>query len=216
MKTSVANSSLTTYRELIAEVRRLCDQKRTGTIFIASEDGHLVRLVLTKGNVVHLVFDTKHSCYDAIPLIHKIKTGRLQFAEGIVEATPNEQLPNTEELLHTLELFYQLDEEEAIQKKNSSLKSPVVAKVAPKLPLALQPTFNFNEALPKVKKALASYVGPFANLLCDEYIKQHGGFKNAYEVLKMIDALALEIGDTETEKAFKIQIKEEIFQSGII
>jgi hypothetical protein len=197
-----STSLLATYRDLIAEVRRLCKGKRTGTIFITSEDGHIVRFVLSHGEVIHLVFDTKHSCYDAIPLIHQIRSGRLQFAEGIVETVPGVQLPNTEELLHTLELFYELDQEETTSKKAT--------------PQALQPTFNVSAAILRIRKSLATYLGPFAAIICDDYLKKVGAPKAPEEVLTMIDTLALEISEPKAAKEFKVHTKEDLFQAGIL
>lgn len=212
MKTSKAPPLLHSYRDLIAELRRLCKEKRTGTVFVASEDGHIVRFVLTKGDIIHLVFDTKHSCYDAIPLIHKIKHGRLQFAEGIVESAQEGALPNTEELLHTLELFYELDEEENATKKTAT--KPSVAK---KTTVVLSPsTPGLEEAVPRIKKSLAIYLGPFATLVCDDYLKRVGALKAPEDVLTMIDIIASEIGNPTKEKEFKIKTKEEMFQSGVL
>lgn len=221
MKTSKTPPLLHSYRDLIAELRRLCKEKRTGTVFLASEDGHIVRFVLSKGDIIHLVFDTKHSCYDAIPLIHQIKHGRLQFAEGIVEATQEGTLPNTEELLHTLELFYELDEEEILAQKKEeiSAQKKVAKPQVTKTPVVSSSPFTtsrLGEAVPRLKKALAIYLGPFATIVCDDYLKKVGTPKTPEEVLAMIDVVASEIDNPGAEKEFKIKTKEEMFQSGVL
>ena len=191
---------LLNYLELMTEVRRLSSQKRTGTIFITSEDGHLVRFVLKSGRIIHLGFDTEYLGYDAIPLIPTIRLGRLKFAEGILEMSQKDNataLPNTDELLHTLETFYRTQKDTDLFKINIT-------------------QISFVEAVNHLRKSLANKIGPFANFICDEYIESKGFPKSVSEMVTMIETVAKEIGDPKQEEAFKVQIKQEMLQSGMI
>lgn len=190
---------LLNYLELMAEVRRLSSQRRTGTVFITSEDGHLVRLILKSGRIIHLAFDTDYFGYDAIPLIPTVRLGRFQFAEGVLEISPKEgsaALPNTDELLHTLENFYHAHKDDLFKVN--------VAQI------------SFVEAINYLRKALANQIGPFGNFVCDEYIEKKGFPKSVGEVVTMIETVAREIGDSKQEETFKVQIKQDMLQSGMI
>jgi len=193
-------SQLLTYSELIAQIRELCRQKKTGTVFVTSEEGYLIRFVLKTGQVVHLVFDAQHRGYEAIPLIHTIKKGRLQFAEGILEtADEGGHLPPTEELLQTLELFQQLRDSDSITLS------------APKVVLG-----QFKTAIKQVQRNLAFYIGPFANIVCEDYIRSRGTPKLANDVLTMIDAIAKEIDPPKKQEEFKEITKEILLERELL
>lgn len=177
------------YQELIAEVYRLFIDKQTGTIFITTSDNHLVRLVLNKGEIVHLVYDTNHRSYDAIPLIRQIQAGRLQFAKGIFEAADEIPLPPTAELLYVL------------KGEESHLTS------APK-----KANSQFEEMISEIKRTLSNHIGPVAGLICEEYVETTGGIQDLNAVDTMIDNIAKEIGDPDAERLFKIKLKEKIIK----
>jgi hypothetical protein len=180
---------LLNYQELIAEVHRLFINKQTGTVFITTSDNHLVRLVLNQGEIVHLVYDTNHRSYDAIPLIRQIQAGRLQFAKGIFEAADEIPLPPTKELLYVLKG----------EDNNNLVTSP------PK-----KTDSQFDEAISEIKRTLSSHIGPIAGLICEEYIETAGGIQNLNAVDTMIDNVAKEIGDPDAERLFKMKLKDKI------
>lgn len=189
------STSLLTYPELLMEIRRLCNEKQTGTLFITSEDSHLARIVLNEGHINFLVFDTKYRGYDAIYLISRIKSGRLQFVEGVFETTQEVPLPTTDHIFH---LF---GEEESISTETSPL---------PPIPPQLR------EAVDHVKKALATYIGPFANIICEEYLEENKNIRTLDDISAMIEIVASEIGDSQTEQVFKTEVKQEIVQKGLV
>ncbi|NJO16627.1 MAG: DUF4388 domain-containing protein [Thioploca sp.] len=190
------STPLLKYQELIAEVHRLFSERQTGTIFITTSDNHLVRLVLNKGEIVHLVYDTNHRSYDAIPLLRKIQAGRLQFARGIFEATDEIPLPPTEELLYVLK--------EKGEEKDIVTYSP--KKV----------DSQFDKVIIQIKRALSNHIGPIAALICDEYIEKAGGISNINAIDALIDDVAKEIDEPDTERLFKIQLKDEIVKKNLI
>ena len=184
------------YQELIAEVHRLFTDKQTGTIFITTSDNHLVRLVLNKGEIVHLVYDTNHRSYDAIPLIRQIQAGRLQFAKGIFEAADEIPLPPTEELLYVLK-------GEANHLVTSSASAKKVSS-------------PFEELISEIKRTLSNHIGPVAGLICEEYIETTGGIQNLNAIDTMIDNVAREIGDPDVERLFKIKLKDKIIKNNLV
>ncbi|HEC85288.1 MAG: hypothetical protein DRR19_13205 [Candidatus Parabeggiatoa sp. nov. 1] len=181
------------YPELIAEVRRLLSEGHAGTVFITSTDGHLVRMVLNEKRITSLTYDTKQRGYDAILLIQTIKSGRLKFAEGIFETAQEVPLPNTEDI------FQMFGE-----------KKPAPAKKVP------QASANLSNAVEHLKTALAAHIGPFAVIVCEEYVQKVGPIKTIDDVFAMIEVVAPEIGNPKKEKAFKVQIKKEMIQKGLI
>lgn len=193
-----STTSLLPYSELMAEIHHLSSQGKTGTLFITTNDGHLVRIVLNDGRITYLVFDTQHRGYDAIPLINKIKFGRLQFAEGVFETAQEVPLPTTEDIF---QLFQETEEDNPSITK--ATKTKVGSQISP----------NMIKAAEKIRKALANHIGPFAAIVCDEYlenINQTKGFQTLDDIMAMIDAVSLEIDDIEEEEAFKVKMKKEL------
>jgi hypothetical protein len=190
------STPLLKYQELIAEIHRLFSEKQTGTIFITTSDNHLVRLVLNKGEIVHLVYDTNYRSYDAIPLLKKIQAGRLQFARGIFETAAEISLPPTQELLYVLK--GKGEEKELLTYSPKKVDSP------------------FEEVIIQIKRALSNHIGPIAALICDEYIEKVGGINNLDAIDSLIDDVAKEIGEPNTERLFKIQLKDEIVKKNLI
>jgi hypothetical protein len=197
-----STTSLLPYSELMTEIQYLSSEKKTGTLFITSDEGHLVRIVLNEGRITYLVFDTLHRGYDAVPLIKTINSGRLQFAEGVFETAQEVPLPNTEEILQLFQETKSTHIDTGIQKTNLS-------KIPP----------NLMKAAEQIKKGLANYIGPFAAIVCDEYLdnmKNTTGFQTVDDVMTMIEVVSLEIDDPTEEEAFHIQIKKALNREGLI
>ncbi len=173
-----------TYSKLIAEIRRLSLEKRTGTIFITSDDSHVVRMVLNEGQIICLVFDVKHRGYDAISFIKTIKSGKLEFAEGIFETTQEISLPSTEEI------FQMLYEDDDIS--------------------TTQVPSNIKEIIKYIKKGLAIHIGPIAIIVCDEYIEKVGHLETVGDVFAMLEVIAPEIENLEEQERFKEKIKNDV------
>ncbi len=174
---------LLAYSELIAEIRRLSSEKRTGTIFITSDDSHFVRIVLNDGEIICLVFDVKHRGYDAISFIQTIKSGKLQFVEGTFETTQ-------EISLSTEEIFHKLYEDDDIS--------------------TTQVPSHIEAIIKHIKKELAIYIGPIAIILCDEYIEKVGELETVGDVFAMLEVIAPEIADHEKQERFKEKIKNDV------
>ncbi|MEN8218717.1 MAG: hypothetical protein ABFS56_20565 [Pseudomonadota bacterium] len=181
-----STSSLLAYPQLIAEIRRLSQEGQSGTIFITSDDGHLVRIVLDDGRITFLAFDTNYRSHDAIPLINMIKFGQLHFSEGIFETVQEAPLPNT------LELFQMFSNQTHVDtpKQLSSL--------------------NLREAIEHIKTALAAYIGPIALIVCEEYIDKVGSLNTMDNIVTMIDVVASEIECSDEREAFKARIQTKI------
>ncbi|MCK5716865.1 MAG: hypothetical protein KAH77_05190 [Thiomargarita sp.] len=174
------------YPELIDNIQRLSTEGESGTIFITSHDGHLARIVLTQGNISHLVFDSKYRGSEAISHLQTLTFARLQFVEGVFESAPDAALPNTKDIFKTL-----------------IHGGTVTPETSPRLS-------NFDAAIEHIKKSLAHHVGPFAVLVCDEHIDKVGGIRTIDDIFGMIDAIAVEIHNPEASLVFKEEMKTEI------
>lgn len=89
------------YRQIMAELRKAVHGKRTGTLFVATQDNNLLRVTLADGHITSLSYRRREGI-DAVPLVRTIAGGRLRFSGGSGHGDNNE-LPATEALLQLLD-----------------------------------------------------------------------------------------------------------------
>jgi hypothetical protein len=183
------SASLLNYEELIAEVHKLCNAKKSGTVFITTDGGHLVRFVLYNGKIVRLVYDSNFCCYDAIPLVHNINEGKFKFAEGIFENPSEVPLPETDELFKIL-----------LQREVSTTSQK----------FKHDKTQHKNDVIKVISNNLADHIGPFADIICDDYLDTITSFSNIDEWFAMIDTVSIEIDDKQHKNDFIVNTKEQI------
>ena len=182
------NQGLLAYSALIAEIQKLSSQKVTGTVFITTDDDHLMRIVLDEGNITSLLLDNKISGYDALSFIETIKFGKLHFSNNLFETAQEVPLPNTDELFRMLRTQRPFALRRS-QGENEASSTEII------------------EAVELVKRTLAEEIGPFAAIVCDEYIKEINAVKTISDILIMIDAISVEIDDAKAAQDFKDKLK---------
>jgi hypothetical protein len=74
------------YDDLIAELRRLGIERRTGTLFIATADNESGQIGMRDGLIVHARFRRKTGL-EAAYVLRKIGKARFSFTKDFVEAT---------------------------------------------------------------------------------------------------------------------------------
>jgi len=177
-----------TYRQLIAEVRRLCAQRQTGWLFITTSDNHSVRFGLQNGAIVALTFRNKTGL-EALAAIQQVLKGSLSFSSGLPHLKPQADLPPTPELLALLQ--------------SAATDHPDEADSGPG-PL--------DEALargrPIIEAELVEHLGPMARLVIDEHVPA------ASNLSDLVDALAREIADPAKSASFKERVRERLAASG--
>jgi hypothetical protein len=176
-----------TYRQLIAEIRRLCAQRQTGWLFITTSDNHSVRFGLQNGAIVALTFRNKTGM-EALAAIQQVLKGSPSFSNGLPDPKPQAGLPTTPELLALLQ--------------SAATDHPDEADTGPGL---------LDEALarsrPIIEAELVEYLGPMARLLLDEHAPA------ASNLTDLIDSLAREISDPAKSTSFKERVRERLASS---
>ena len=81
----MTTDALRSYDELIAELRRLCTERRTGTLFIATADNEAGQITLRDGLVVAARF-RRTTGVEAAHSLRKITRARFSFTPDFVEA----------------------------------------------------------------------------------------------------------------------------------
>ena len=165
------------YSEITLEIGWLCDQKASGTVFIATRDNHIAQMMLDRGEIVFIFFAGKRG-QEALNLVTEIREGRYRFQEGGV-VSRGMPLPPTQDILLALssgpgQVPSSTHEAHAPEGKGLS---------------AAQKTL--------LESCLADCIGPMAAIICEDHFASASSFQAA------VDALAAEIPSPGQARKFR-------------
>jgi hypothetical protein len=187
------------YRQMMTELRALCADMRTGTMFIATTDNHSARIGLRQGEIVSLVFRNQRGL-EALDHIRKITAGRFSFSDAVLDKAAHADLPYTSDLLALL-----VGEESPLPPPAPAPQAaaPPRAPAAAATPPVEHPQLVRAQAV--IESELTEYVGPIAPLLCREHIARTAAAGPPWDWRELVEAVAREIGDRAKEERFKQQ-----------
>lgn len=190
------------YDDLIAELRRLCAARRTGTLFIATADNEGGQLGLRDGLVVTARFRRKTGIEAAYGL-RKIGKARFTFSRDFLEAA--------DPTLSSSAVLAVLTDTEWPPHPLTPAAAPAsVSPLAPATPpspddaramFASVPADTRDTIRATLTAALAEYLGPMAAVVVREQLLE--AERAGHEPGDVVDALALTIDDPAAAMAFK-------------
>jgi len=174
-----------TRSQLVDLLKTLVEEQRTGTVYVHTDDNHLIAVGVDRGELTSLICGPKRG-ERAIPMIRNMRSGTFRLED---RAIPNRRgganLPSTEVLLSMLA-------DDADDKYDNGQIS------------------DYHWVQDVICKVLADYMGPIAPLMCRETIKAAGGIDSPDKVRRVIDELAREIDDMAEAKRFLTQTQAEL------
>lgn len=182
-----SDEGLLSYRELIGELRRLCAEGRTGTLFITTSDNHPVRFVVRTGAITAVMF-RQQTGGAALASIKRIAGGRLNYSTELFDYGPPQELPSTPELLTVLDGMAADADERG---------GPGGAVVAASL--------NRSRAI--IEAELTEYLGPMAQVIYSEHVARAVRGGGSTSVNDVIESLARELGDPGKATRFKERVR---------
>lgn len=182
-------------KELMQEIIGLCRQYESGTVFIATADNHLARLVLINGEVE---FASMHRLkgIDAIRELASLSSGLFGFDPDLQLVTQKQDLPDTESLIQILQSGV------AYSRQYGQAK----------------PQQNDEQLLPRVKvmdilvEESTEYLGPMAAIICQDYMQKLTGAINSTDIQQVIRQLEQDINNTEKAQKFRAAVMARISQ----
>ncbi len=184
----VRDNTLVSYQQLMQELRKLCEEKRTGTMFITTDDNHSARFALQEGRIVACAYTLKKG-FDALPLIQQIKSGTFAFADGVFSGMDEIPLPETEVMFEVLG-------------GSADGGNRGVPSGAPQAGSGAS-SIDMSAAIKDIELELAVHVGPIADIICAEHLEDAGELSDVADVVKLIEVIASEIDNSEKEDQFK-------------
>lgn len=188
-----------TYPEIYQRLVRLCEERRSGTLFLTTPDNHAARITLAQGEIIACNYRVKRGV-DALERIRSIEVARYQFAEGDITTQPDPSLPQNVELLEILRplAMEQIDAEAGAEGASVEESAAVEAVPSPSGVSRL------------VFEELRKVVGPVAVELFRVEIQNRGEPETGEELRALVKALAGRIGDADQAKEFIAGIRQRL------
>ncbi len=183
-ETGAMTSEYTPFSGIVAELKKLCGNKATGTLFIATKKKRAAQIMIENGRIVFLYFSNKRG-QDALMPMSKIQAATFRFQAGKV-LSKRMPLPETSSILKIL--------------AGKSSRSGPVAKPPPPggAPGAIKPLGDDQKAI--LEECFAEYIGPMAAIICKDIFKKKIDFSTA------IESLAAKISSMDQRKEFKEKV----------
>lgn len=177
--TSMELSSLPT---IVEQIRQLCTQLRTGTVFLVSDQNRMVQVHLDRGEIALLMHRNRRG-QEALQIIAGMRQARLRFDEGYVTKAEKDTL-STRAVLDYLHA--------AALDAPPSAAAPVGGE-APAIALS-------GELASAIEAILTRYIGPMAEIVCAEH------FARATDLPALIQGLAGEFPVQAHAARFRVEI----------
>jgi len=179
-----------TFSQLMELLTDLVDERQTGTLFIRSDDNHVITVGLEKGRINALFYGAKRG-RNAIPLISQINTGSYRFESGVLTGV-NQELPATPEILNLLRM-----------RESSVPGAPTHSTPATHAGSAISHEKR-DRLCRQLKELLGDYLGPIAQMVFDDAMAESGAFYATPEQAKaFIQKLTLDIDNPKEIEDFR-------------
>jgi hypothetical protein len=180
-----APDSVLGYGQLVGELRRLCAERATGSVFITTSDNHAARFALANGAIIAVWFRQQTGA-DALASIQRVTGGKLRYSDEVLAHEPQPAVPSTSEILAMLDGAGSGNGAAPVQTKVSDLG-------------AIPP-----QSRSIIESELAEYLGPMASVIVTEQVAV------ASSVNDLIERLASELGDAGKASRLKERLRERL------
>lgn len=168
------------FPRIVEHVKELCAQGRTGTLFLVSEDNRMALMRFEAGAIVTIVHRNRRGL-EALAAVCEIKSAKLRFDVASVAPIDTHDLATKDILDH-------------LEKVARQMPSPAASPDIPR-PASFSPEVKLA-----VQKIMMKYVGPMAEIVCDEH------FSVATDARMLARLLAGEIPNPEQSARFLAEI----------
>ena len=176
----MAQVEWTSFSRIVEHIKQLCSQRKTGTLFLASDENHMVQVHLESGNIVSLMHRNRRGLH-ALAVLTQIKNAKLRFDDGYVASSESHDL-STQAILDHLD--------------NATPKAAQPSSA----PGASASNVLTAEVRATAQRILMRYVGPMAEIVCADH------FEQATDLHALVRALADEVPDQAEAAKFSVEI----------
>lgn len=180
----MASMELNSLPTIVEQIRQLCIQLRTGTVFLVSDQNRMVQVHLDRGEIALLMHRNRRG-QEALQIIAGMRQARLRFDEGYVTKAEKDTL-STRAVLDYLHAAAQDVPPSATAQDSGA--APAIA-------------LN-GEVTAAIEAIMTRYIGPMAEIVCAEH------FARATDLPALIQGLAGEFPVQAHAARFRAEIAQ--------
>jgi len=178
--------------EIIEDIKRLCEQGRTGTIFLVSDNNRMAQVFLENGNIASILCRGQRG-QEALNSLSNMQSARFRFDDSIKTSPNRDGLSNQTVFEALLQAAGKL----------SGIATSIPSKITAPTPPVVASSVGFSiteETKKMVQSALTVYIGPFAEIVCEDH------FDKASNLRGLIEQLAAEIPNEMSANQFRSEL----------
>jgi len=176
----MAQAEWTPLLTIVEFIKQLCAERRTGTLFMVSDENYMAQVLIDGGDIVSLMHRNRRGL-DALAVLGKMKYAKFRFDDAFVAPSERHNLP-------TQAIF------DYLSGATPNIAQPVVASGSSASGVL---TADVRATMQKV---LMKYIGPMAEIVCADH------FERATDVRTLARLLADEIPDRAEAAKFAAEI----------
>lgn len=168
---------------IAAQLRKLCQEKKTGTLLIMNNGHILGQISLEKGDIVSLMAGKQHGI-NVLQIFLELEIGDIAFTSSPL-STPRMSLPSTTEILAILERVETTTASSLLSAQGSHPSLTAASKTI-------------------LEQTLKEFIGPIATMICTDH------FRVANTLAATIDALANDIPSSQAAAQFRERVRQRL------
>ena len=176
----MAQLEWTPLSKIVEFIKQLCAERRTGTLFMVSDENFMAQVLIDGGDIVSLMHRNRRG-RDALAVVGKMKYAKYRFDTAFVA-------PSERHNLTTQDIFDYL---------GGATPNITPSVAASGVPASGAVTADIKATMQKV---LMRYIGPMAEIICADH------FEQATDVRALARLLADEIPDRAEAAKFAAEI----------
>lgn len=176
----MAQVEWTPLSKVVEFIKQLCAERRTGTLFMVSDENFMAQVLIDGGDIVSLMHRNRRGL-DALAVLGNMKYVKYRFDDAFVA-------PAERHNLTTQAIF------DYLGGATPKIAQPVVASGSPASGVLTA------EVRATMQKVLMKYIGPMAEIICADH------FEQATDVRALARLLADEIPDRAEAAKFAAEI----------
>lgn len=165
---------------LAAVIQEMAASRRTGTLFVRGQDGHMSMIAFDGGTLVSVSRGGQRGT-DALPLVMEFTGGTYSIADTVL-GRPQPGLPTAEQFVALL--------------KGTSPEAPASAEQTSAVSTAeVSParTLPSDRAFERIGQVLVDYIGPIGAMLCKRKAAKLGGQASYDSAWSVVSELANDV-----------------------
>lgn len=181
----MTHQELMPFGGIVQQLQQFCEQRRTGTAFIVSDDNRMAQVHLDSGNIVMLLCRGQRGA-DAVAAMRTMLRASVRFDANYVANKENLGSPG-------VSLADLLNDPAPLR-----ARAPVRSGPQPTRPRPPAAAFASADLL-KLERMLAGHIGPMATIVCAEHASE------ASDLRTLVMALAADIPDKRQAADFRLE-----------